>query len=314
MGNRDYSGMGTPNPTHPHPKTWDRPYLNKFLVDNDLEALVKIFEEHQITGKELLNLTRDDLKEMQVPLVYRVRLDSVIAATNFPSQPVNPNEMSIQDMSVTAWVDDRMQKAMYLMTNDVTIPFAALVGFNSGRPPRRYGAPQNDDTQNADLPKAKKGDPCMLIQMKNAKISSFSLGGSGGEDQFTCNFSLSAPIMTYAIQQFPASSARYYADYWPQPHGVEVTFGQKVKSTFREWGKLIEWNTNTHFSFPVEFRLIVKEMLLTHNRDDNNVVSTLPKTVLFIIFEKLSDDYIPTSPLEKYVYPGPSGDQDNEDF
>jgi hypothetical protein len=202
------------------------------------------------------------------------------------------------------------------MTNDVTIPTVTLVGYNAGRPPRRFGGGGNDDNQNADLPKAKKGDATLFVQMKNCKISSFSLGGSGGEDQFTCNFSIQSPLMTYAIQQFPSSSARYYADYWPLPHGAEVQFGHKTKATIREWGKIVEWNTSTHFSFPLEFRAIVKTMLQIHNRFDvENVVSLLPKTALFIIFEKLSEDYIPTSPLQKFLYPGPTGEgNDNDDY
>jgi hypothetical protein len=110
LGSRDYGSP--PQPTIPHPKTWDRKFFNSWLVENELDPLVEIFEKAEITGKELLNLGREDLKELGVKLVHRVRLEVVITAAGFLSSPTS--EVSIQDLSVTSWVDDRMAKALFL--------------------------------------------------------------------------------------------------------------------------------------------------------------------------------------------------------
>lgn len=146
------------------------------------------------------------------------------------------------------------------------------------------------------------------------------MGGSGGEDRFTTNITLSSRKTTLMTQQYPALEAESFRDYFPKKHGVmvhsELPRGKKIKNSYiKEWGKQSTWSKDTHFSFPTEFKTVVKTTLLVHKSKQNQEFSKVPKVCLEKIFDSLSQHYMPKDPMESILrYPGRSvipDDQNN---
>jgi len=297
---------------------WTNEELIKWLCDSGLDALAEIFKTEELTGKELQYISSEDLKQFNVKLGPRLRFDlarSDLVRKNPPPEEESPYSRYSQDISLTCYFDDRACKFLHYLFSSFLIPEAKLVTYKGSG--RGYG----NDNENDDLPKAQIGDPTMIVKLKNCRVSSMSTGGSGGEDRFTANITLAYEDIAYELEQYPSNEAKSYANYFPSPHGVEVHYSSSdKKSVYREWGKITEWNSKTHFSFPKEFRDIVKVMLMIHVAGNPegvhpNCVGTLPHCVLLSILEFLSSSYIPTSPFGDIGYPGkpPKKDGDNND-
>jgi len=98
---------------------------------------------------------------------------------------------------------------------------------------------------------------------------------------------------------------------------MELHYNPKLKpaqQVFREWGKIKYWSFETHFTFPKEFKKIVKTMLLVKYRPGNELFE-IPHSVVWIIFEFLSRHYIPVNALDKIEWPGKKiepGENNNE--
>jgi len=295
---------------------WTNEEVIKWLCDSNLESLVEIFKSEDITGKEIAFLGSEELKPHNVKLGPRTRFDiarsELVRKNPIPEEETSYRGSYSQDISVTCYFDDRACKFLHYLFSTITIPEANLVCYKGSG--RGYG----NDNDNDDLPKAQVGEPMMNISLKNCKVTSISTGGSGGEDRFTANITLSYEEIVFDIQQFPSNEAKSYANYHPTPHGVEVHyFSNEKKSTYREWGKVTEWNSKTHFSFPKEFREIVKFMMLIHlagnpEGGNPNCVGSLPRALLLSIFEFLSTSYIPTSPFGDIGYPGKPPKQEGD--
>jgi hypothetical protein len=58
-----------------------------------------------------------------------------------------------------------------------------------------------------------------------------------------------------------------------------------------ELAEPVLWSPQTHSAFPPQFRAIVCAILLCHRRQDGNLMSTLPKFVLFDVFVALGELY-----------------------
>jgi hypothetical protein len=215
---------------------------------------------------------------------------------------------------MTGYLDDRCTKAFYYLFSGLVIPEARLVCYKGQS--RGYGRAQPTDAELASLLNAEVGDPMMTILLKNALISSFSTGGSGGEDKFTVNMTLLANHFTFMMQEYPATEAAHYREFFEKPHGVLVSHekvNDKFKSGMKTWGKQMVWSRETHFSFPVEFKNIVKTTLLSHNSKQNVTFSKVPGDCLKKIFWHLSQFYMPTNPMEGYPYPGRLNAKDDDD-
>lgn len=205
---------------------------------------------------------------------------------------------------MTAYLDDRCLKAFALLFQGVTIPDARLVCYKG---PSRYGRNQPPDPDLAALQESQNYDPLFVVHAKNCIISSFSTGGSGGEDRFTVNFTLMSNQFTFMMQEYPASEAAHYREYFERPHGILVSHEKildKVKTNVKEWGKQMRWSYESHFSFPQEFKSAVKTVLLAHKSKQNELLSKLPSDILRKVFLNLSNEYIPTNPMENCRYPG----------
>ncbi len=75
---------------------------------------------------------------------------------------------NVQDLSFTHWVDASSPNLMKVCCNGKHIPEAVLTLRSAGENPLEY----------------------LIITMKQVMVTSVSLGGSGGEDRFTENFTL----------------------------------------------------------------------------------------------------------------------------
>jgi len=300
-----------------HPKNWNEQKVSIWLTENGLEQLIKAFQG-KIRGKDLFYLSQEVLKEMNIDIFNRIHFETAVAelqqkwAGSDEENKYEMNDMSLQDLSITTYFDDRTLMSTFLMLNNTVLPKATLTNFHGGRR-RRQG--QVIDAGDDDLVKAKENDPLFRMECYDVKVTSISTGGSGGEDRFTANICLSFKTFSCSGQQYPADSKKSYRNFFPKPFGLEIQYnGEGNKTILREWGKIVEWNHNTHFSFPKEFQTIVKTMLMVHQRADvGNLVQFLPNTTLNLIFYKLSQYYIPTSPFEGLQFPGPVVDGANDD-
>jgi len=301
-----------------NPKQWDENKVNIWLKESGLDPMIHIFQS-KIRGKDLFFLSSDLLKEMGVDVFSRMRFESSFSELSLKwSDLINredsvEDDLNSQDLSVTSYFDDRAILATFLLLSNSTIPKVYLTNYQGNRRRRHRQIEEVAD----ELQKAKENEPIFRMELNDVKFSSVSLGGSGGEDRFTCNFSLSYKSFCFIGQQFPADSKKSYQLFYPAPFGIEVRYeigeaGKEGKSMIREWGKIIEWNFKTHYSFPKEFQIIVKTMLMVHqNKDKGNYIQFLPDSTLHLIFQKLSHFYIPTSPLSLVTFPGPINDGNN---
>ena len=154
-------------------------------------------------------------------------------------------------------------------------------------------------------------DPLISVIGKNCQISSVNVGGSGGQDRFTANISLIGSSFTYMYQQYPGNEAAHYANFFNRPHGAIVSYETlKNQTIMKEWGKQRDWSLETHFSFPQEFKMAVKTMLLIHKSKQDQTFSKIPSEILKYVFYQLSVDYIPTNPMEGILFPGRIKEQD----
>jgi len=204
-------------------------------------------------------------------------------------------------MSFTAYFDDRIMLASYLMLQGEVIPRAVLTVYKG-----RNGNDDDDiEGDKAKYIKAKARDPLIQVAMTDCQFTSVSTGGSGGEDRLTVNMSLSFKSFGYIVQQYPADSKKEYNDFFPRPFAIGFNYSKLKDPNFREWGKINTWSSKTHYQFPPEFRKIVTTILLVHQRNDpGNYLQFIPAAVLDIIFSHLAVYYIPQSPFSESQYPG----------
>jgi type VI secretion system secreted protein Hcp len=88
-------------------------------------------------------------------------------------------KVSVQDISLTKYVDKSSPNLMKLCCNGKHIPEAKLTVRKAGENPLEY----------------------LTITMKDLLISSFSTGGSGGEDRITENIALNFATVKVSYQQ-----------------------------------------------------------------------------------------------------------------
>lgn len=88
-------------------------------------------------------------------------------------------KVSVQDISMTKYVDKSSPNLMKLCCNGKHIPEAVLTVRKAGENPLEY----------------------LIITMKDLLISSFSTGGSGGEDRITENIALNFAAVKVSYQQ-----------------------------------------------------------------------------------------------------------------
>jgi hypothetical protein len=76
------------------------------------------------------------------------------------------------------------------------LPRVCLISFTGGRGGRNRGWGGGDENDDVVIP---PGTPVAMVDLREVTVSSWSSGGSGGEDRFTGNVSLSAERSTYTV-------------------------------------------------------------------------------------------------------------------
>jgi hypothetical protein len=100
------------------------------------------------------------------------------------------SEVNMQDISCTCYLGAAAQLAFVApLLSQKKLPRAALVVFTSGNQ-RNRGWGNNEENQDPVV--IPPGTPSILIDMREVLVSSWSTGGSGGEDRLTGNVTLQA--------------------------------------------------------------------------------------------------------------------------
>ncbi len=254
------------------------------------------------------------------------------------ARSVEQDVVNIQDVSMTIYLGAISQLCFLApMLARKTLSRVSLVTFTAGaRRNNRWG---NDD-QNDDVV-IPPGTPCSMIDMRDVTVTSWSTGGSGGEDRLTGNASLSSRKITstvFGIRDYKNLSWEMQArllnvdprdptwdpEFSTKKHlertmGVSVLFDGE-KGTVVEWGGHVRWSKSTHSVYPVAFKQAVKQLLLIAKRRDECDLFKVPKDVLLLIISRLAASYN-ASPFADYEHPDPDslkekdkpeGEQDDE--
>jgi hypothetical protein len=138
-----------------YPKDWSADTVTAWLKANNLKEIASAFA-NEITGKELFHVTSEQLKELDVGALQRIRYTAAIAeltkrwAEYTPSEQVaRDEELHVQDISVTAYMDDRAFRLVHALMANRTFRKATLTVYHGQR--RRHGRnqqPQLDEDEN----------------------------------------------------------------------------------------------------------------------------------------------------------------------
>jgi hypothetical protein len=164
-----------------------------------------------------------------------------------------------------------------------------------------------------------------MIDMREVTVSSWSTGGSGGEDRLTGNASLSCRKISstvFGIRDYKNLSWEMQArllnvdprdptwdpEFSSKSHlertmGVSVLFDGE-KGTLVEWGGHVKWSKSTHSVYPAAFKQAVRQLLLISKRREESDLYKVPKDVLLLIVACLAASYN-ASPFSDYDHPDP---------
>lgn len=184
--------------TGPLSSSWDVAAVEKW-VSGVAPGFEAAFGTHLIDGTALLALGESDLTALVPQIGPRRRLEVAIGtlrqkeAEAQAEAQTSSDSLNLQDLSVTLWSGTATCLALQApLLARRTLPRVVLVGFSGSGRRRRYGG--DDDDPSAPP----QGTPLFCNSLTQVIVSSWSSGGSGGEDRLTVNVSLSAATFSFA--------------------------------------------------------------------------------------------------------------------
>ena len=317
------------NETEKKADEWTEAQVGEWLEKKGFGGEVaKAFATNKIDGRALLGLTSDDVKEMVPTIGVRRRLESFIrevAVVVDEARVENSDgqdQDNMQDLSCTVYLGALTQLAFVgPLLSQRKLPRVSLVTYTAGGGRRnRWGNDEPED--DAPIP---PGTPYAMVDMRDVTVSSWSTGGSGGEDRLTGNCTLSGERSThtsFGIRDHKGVSWEVHAralgvdprdptfdpeftklDQLERCMGVSVIYDGK-KTALVEWGGHVRWSKATHSVYPVAFRQAVRTLILCTKRPQECDLARLPKDVLLMIIQRLSHSYN-ASPFSDYPFPDP---------
>jgi hypothetical protein len=154
-----------PNPEfNVYPKDWTPETVTSWLKLKNLVEVAEKFE-NQVNGRELCHVTTDHLKDLNVSVLQRIRFAAatteLLSRWSDYSTPEEErvreggDEYSVQDISCTAYMDDRVFRLIHAIGANQGYKKATLTTYHGQRRRPGRAQPQIDD----------EDDPCKVRSM-----------------------------------------------------------------------------------------------------------------------------------------------------
>lgn len=230
--------------------------------------------------------------------------------------------VNMQEISCTMWTGPLLSMAgVESLVTNVELPRVAVVMY-AGEPPDWGNNRRRRSQQNPAVRPLPEGTPTMMVDICRARCSSYSTGGSGGEDQLTLNVSFEILGSVQTTQRHPFEirclSDDHYRSLNPSldPNfapGTMVTFHPSVSRGERAvlFGPHITWSRDSHPVYPHAFRTCVFAFLCCAQLGPREL-QALPKDVVLCIIARLAALYN-VDPFADVAFPGRLKADDEDD-